>query len=143
MKTFRVWIVAGALGLACGGVALAQSDTSPGKIATGRRVNGVPSDALGRCKDGAFVSTGMKATACSEHRGTKIWYSDGVPNTSSDGDERKPSGSTATGRNVGGIPSDVLGRCNDGTFVSTGTKADACAAYGGMKIWYSDGVPNT
>ncbi|PXA91487.1 hypothetical protein DMC47_25615 [Nostoc sp. 3335mG] len=44
------------------------------------RVGGVPSDALGLCKDGAYVSTGSKQTACSAHGGMKIWYPDGTPN---------------------------------------------------------------
>ncbi|WP_419805522.1 hypothetical protein [Terriglobus sp.] len=54
------------------------------------------------------------------------------------------AGKTATGRHVGKeqIPSDALGKCNDGTFVSTGKKDTACAAHGGMQIWYLDSTPN-
>jgi hypothetical protein len=40
------------------------------------------------------------------------------------------------------VPSDALGLCNDGAYVSTGSKQTACSAHGGMKIWYPDGTPN-
>lgn len=45
---------------------------------------------------------------------------------------------TATGAPVRGIPSDAMGRCNDGMFTKAGNKASACAGHGGLKIWYSD-----
>ena len=40
------------------------------------------------------------------------------------------------------VPSDALGLCQDGTYVSTGSKQTACAAHGGMDVWYLDGTPN-
>lgn len=45
---------------------------------------------------------------------------------------------TATGTLVKGIPSDAMGRCNDGMFSKATSKASACAAHGGLKIWYSE-----
>ena len=85
--------------------------------------------------------------ACSAHGGMKVWYLDGTPNTgastsSSTEDGHPEQGKTATGRKVGGVPSDALGLCKDGTYVSTGTKSSACSAQGGMKTWYLDGTPN-
>ena len=103
-----------------------------------------PADALGQCKDGSYVSTGSRSSACSAHGGLKIWYLDGTPNTQpGDSDAPKTSGRTATGRKVGGVPSDALGLCNDGTYVSTGSKQTACSVHSGMKRWYPDGTPNT
>lgn len=127
---------------ACCATAHAQTDNAPGKTATGRKVGGVPSDALGLCKDGTYVSTGTKQSACSRHGGMKIWYLDG-PEHPTDADYAKPApGKTATKAKVGGVPSDALGLCKDGTYVSTGSKDTACAAHNGMKIWYLDGTPN-
>jgi len=120
----------------------AQTDNGPGRSASGRSVGGVPSDALGLCNDGTYVSTGRKATACSQHGGLKIWYPDG-PESATAADYAAPeSGKVATKEKVGGVPSDALGLCQDGTYVSTGSKQTACAAHGGMKIWYPDGTPN-
>ena len=48
------------------------------------------------------------------------------------------SAETATGTPVRGIPSDAMGRCNDGMFTKAGKKANACANNGGLQIWYSD-----
>lgn len=48
------------------------------------------------------------------------------------------SSETATGELVRGIPSDAMGRCNDGMFTKAGKKASACANNGGLQIWYSD-----
>lgn len=124
-----------------GSAAYAQ-DSGSGQTASGQSVGGVPSDALGLCKDGTYVSTGSKATACSRHGGLKIWYPDG-PGTATAADYATPeSGRAATKEKVGGVPSDALGLCNDGTYVSTGSKQTACSAHGGMKIWYPDGTPN-
>ena len=134
-------LVAG-LAFIAGAAAGAQTDNAPGKTATGRKVGGVPSDALGLCKDGTYVSTGSKQSACSRHGGMKIWYPDG-PEHPTDADYATPAaGKTATKAKVGGVPSDALGLCKDGTYVSTGTKDNACSAHGGMKIWYLDGTPN-
>lgn len=146
MANFRNWAVSVALtatAMVAGAAASdAQTNRGPGRAATGRMVGGVPSDALGRCNDGTYVSTGMKATACSGHGGMKIWYLDG-PERPTAADYAQPApGMAATKRKVGGVPSDALGLCQDGTYVSTGSKQTACAAHGGMKIWYLDGTPN-
>ena len=133
---------AAAMAMIFGVAAHAQTDNAPGKTATGRKVGGVPSDALGLCKDGTYVSTGSKQSACSRHGGMKIWYPDG-PEHPTDADYAEPAaGKTATGRKVGGVPSDALGLCKDGTYVSTGMKVTAFSAHGGMEIWYPDGTPN-
>lgn len=50
----------------------------------------------------------------------------------------KPDAETATGTPVKGIPSDAMGRCNDGMFTKAGKKSSACASHGGLQIWYSD-----
>ncbi len=125
-----------------GSAAQAQIDNGPGRSASGRSVGSVPSDALARCQDGTYVSSGSRASACSRHGGLKIWYADG-PETATDADyAAPPAGRTATKRKVGGVPSDALGLCQDGTYVSSGSKSTACAAHGGMQIWYPDGTPN-
>ena len=50
----------------------------------------------------------------------------------------KVDAETASGTPVRGIPSDAMGRCNDGMFTKASKKAEACSAHGGLKIWYSD-----
>ncbi len=45
---------------------------------------------------------------------------------------------TATGTLVSGVPSDAMARCNDGMFSKATSKASACGAHGGLKIWYGD-----
>jgi hypothetical protein len=128
--------------VACFGACQAQSNDGPGQVAKGRMVNGVPSDALGRCNDGTYVSTGRKATACGGHGGMRIWYLDG-PERPTAADYAEPApGRTAVKGRVGGVPSDALGLCQDGTYVSTGSKQTACGAHGGMRTWYLDGTPN-
>ena len=50
----------------------------------------------------------------------------------------KSDSETASGTLVKGIPSDAMGRCNDGMFTKASRKSNACASHGGLKIWYSD-----
>lgn len=45
---------------------------------------------------------------------------------------------TATGDLVRGVPSDAMGRCNDGMFTKASKKTSACLSHGGLQIWYSD-----
>jgi hypothetical protein len=144
MGNVRGWSISMAVVIAMGGTAMARAQThrAPGRAASGRAVGGMPNNALGLCNDGTYVSTGSKQTACASHGGMKTWYLDG-PEHATAADYAEPApGRAASGRAVGGVPNNALGLCNDGTYVSTGSKQTACEAHGGMKTWYLDGTPN-
>ena len=129
----QAFLSVGVFGVACALSAHAQKPSS------------APANSLGQCKDGSYVSTGSKRTACILHGGMSVWYQDGTPNAGGaipQDDGKMEPGKTATGRVVNGVPSDALGLCNDGTYISTGTKHSACSLHRGMKIWYPDGTPN-
>ena len=116
-----------------GRTAAADSET-----ATGTLVRGIPSDAMGRCNDGMFTKAGRKATACANHGGLQIWYSDNNAGSPTGAPPARVSSDSdmAVGEPVRGIPSDATAKCKDGSFSKAGKRDNACKQHGGVTIWY-------
>lgn len=140
---FPVTLAASLVFLACSATAQSSGRAKhvDSETATGTRVSGIPSDAMGKCNDGMFSKATSKASACAGHGGLKIWYSD-----NNDGHPTGPAPARvssepdmAVGELVSGVPSDATAKCKDGTFSKAGKKENACKQHNGLAIWYPGG----